>query len=67
MFQTKVQNNTKHRSYSGHMTNVIERTNINEISPQETDTPQTLTKLMFVGLAITSAVLFYLAISSLML
>ena len=67
MFQTRVSDNTKRKHYAGHMTNVIERTNINGVDFQEVDTPQTLTKIMFIGLAITSAVLFYLAISSLML
>lgn len=67
MFQTKVLDNVKRKSYAGHMTNVIEKSDASGIEYQEVDTPQTLTKIMFIGLAITSVVLFYLAISSLML
>ncbi len=67
MFQTRVQDKTTTKDYKGHMTNVIAESKANGLEMPEADTPQTLTKLMFVGLAITSVVLFYLAISSLML
>ena len=66
MFKTIVKDNPKSRLRTGHMTNAI-KSEYGSIDFQESDTSQTLTKIMFVGLAITSAVIFYLAISSLML
>lgn len=67
MLQTKVIDNAKHKNINRNLTNIIEKTQNMSVGYKETDEPQTLNKIMFIGLAVISVVLFYLSISSLML
>ena len=67
MFQTRVYESTKGKNLNKNVTDVIVKSQETGIDYTETNEPQTLTKVMFGGLAVTSVVLFYLAMVSLML
>ncbi len=67
MFQTRVYESTKGKKLNKNVTDVIVKSQEVGINYTKINDSQTLAKVMFVGLAVTSIVLFYLAITSLML